>query len=80
MFGILMVAIVLLVLGTPAAAQQSLWSSTLTAGEGELPKDDGTTTTVVGYAHLEGAGIEFGDISDRDFEFARTTHSVGGLY
>lgn len=80
MFRILMAAIVLLVLGAPAVAQQSLWSSTLIAGEGELPDDDGTTTTVVGYLHLEGTGIEIGDLSDRDFEFAGTTRSVGGLY
>ncbi len=80
MFRILMTAMVLLVLGTPAAAQQALWSSTLTAGQGELPNDDGTTNTAVGYMHLEGTGIEFGDLSDRDFELAGTTHYVRGLF
>ncbi len=80
MFRTLMAASVLLALGTPAAAQQSLWSSTLTAGQGELPNDDGTIDTAVGYLHLEGAGIEFGDLSDRDFELAGTTHYVRGLF
>lgn len=80
-FRIFMAAVVLLVLGTPAAAQQSLWSSTLTAGAGELiDDDDGTTTKIVGYFHLFGTDPDIGDLSDRDFELAGTTHSVEGLY
>ena len=74
MFRSLAAAGVVLVVATPAAAQQSLlWSSTLTAASFEIPVDDGLTIAYVGY--VQGKEGRFGRLGDPDFDFRGITHA-----
>ena len=59
-------------------AQQSLWSTTLTAESFELTGDDGTLR-LVGYLWLSDFN-QRGALGDSDFDFLGTTHYVRGLF
>ena len=60
------------------AAQQSLWSTTLTAESFELTGDDGPLR-LVGYLWLSDFN-QRGALGDPDFDFRGTTHYVRGLF
>ena len=65
------IAVAMLFVSAPVAAQSSLWSATMTAGEAEF-----SNGTVVGYW----PALDAGELSDSDFVFRGTTHSVIGLF
>ena len=64
-----------LVVSMPVAAQESLWSGTMTAGKIETP----LTGAIVGYNGNPGLP-PFGEISDPEFEFGGTTYRVFSLF
>ena len=69
MFRGFVAVVVVLVVGVPAAAQESvLWSSILTAAE--MTDDEGNV--LIGY--LRSPELSFGELSDPDFDFRGTTH------
>ena len=74
MFKSILIVVTVLIASTPAGAQQSsVWSATMTTGEAVSP--DGNT--LVGYIpELEDAS----EISDSDFDFRGTTHSISYLW
>ena len=64
-------AVAVLIVSTPAAAQESsLWSATLTVGEIEYSSG----STAVGYSGL--SSVQAGELSDPDFDFRGTTHTL----
>ena len=67
----LLVAASVLVVSIPLAAQDSLWSGTMTAGKIETP----LTGAVVGYNRYP-AVPTFGEMSDPEFDFGGTTYRV----
>ena len=73
---IAVVAIALLFAATWVAAQESVWSATMTAEEREV---DGVAVT--GYSRDDDYGLpaDLGELSDTDFEFGGTTFTVLGI-
>ena len=69
-----LVAASVLVVGIPLAAQESLWSGTMTAGETETSLNG----AVVGYSRYPMLPA-VGEISDPEFDFDGTTHRVYAL-
>ena len=70
-------AIALLIAGTPVAAQESVWSATMTATEREV---DGAR--VIGYNRDDDYGLpaDMGQLSNTDFEFGGNMFTVLGIY
>jgi hypothetical protein len=66
MFRSLLIAVAVLILSAPVAAQQQLWSATMTVEETVSPAVPG-----VGYHDMTA-----GELSDRDFDFRGTTHTI----
>lgn len=71
-----LVAAFVLVISIPLAAQESLWSGTMTAGKIETP----LTGAIVGYNENPGLGPTFGEIRDPEFELGGTTYRVFSLF
>ncbi len=76
LFGGLIVVFVLVVGPPPAAAQEPLWSATMTAERavGTIHDTD-EEVTLVGYVQ-----DAFGRLSDRDFDFNGATYEIRALY
>lgn len=70
-----LVAAFVLVVSISLAAQESLWSGTVTAGKIETP----LTGAIVGYNRNPGLPT-FGEIGDPEFEFGGTTYTVFSLF
>ena len=70
MFRCLLAAAAALVFSIPLAAQEPLWSATMTAGADEVEG-----TTAVGY-NRNSTGPSVGELSDPDFVFDGATHDV----
>ena len=64
-----------LVVSIPLAAQESLWSGTMTAGKIETP----LTGAIIGHNRNPGLPT-FGEISDPEFDFGGTTYRVYSLF
>ena len=70
----ILIVVAVLIASTPAGAQQSsVWSATVTAGEAVSPQSG---NTLVGYI----PGLDAGEVSDLDFDFRGTTHSINHLW
>lgn len=76
-FKIAVATICWLLAGLPVAAQESVWSATMTVEERET---DGVR--VIGYSRDDDYGLpaDMGQLSDTDFEFGGTTFTVLGIY
>lgn len=76
----LLVAAAVLVASIPVAAQQQLWSATMTAGEIVYM----TGTTAIGYFDVTpifgSSSIKAGELSDIDFDFRGTTYTIWYFY
>ena len=70
-----MIAIAMLLIGAPAAAQTTVWSATLTTGEIVFADGD----VGVGYWDFPPDGVE-GTLTDNEFDYQGTTHKVVLLY
>ena len=69
MFRSLLIAVAVLIVSAPVAAQQQLWSATMTVEETVSPAIPG-----VGYWAIGSSPA--GELSDRDFDFRGTTHTI----
>ena len=76
----LLITVAVLLVSTPVAAQQQVWSATMTAEEFQFESGG---VTFVGYndstALYESSTIQ-GRLSDQDFDFRGTTHSILWVY
>ena len=72
---IALLVVAVLFVGTPVAAQQQLWSATMTAGE--IDYDEGVIG--VGY-QVPTNGSGGGELSNKEFSFRGTTYTVGFLF
>ena len=74
-----MIAVAMLFVSAPVAAQSSLWSATMTTGEFAPGRDGVTFTGYVDFTEWGSDRDPAGALSDVDFEFQGTTHTVYGL-
>ena len=75
MYRILVIGIVMLLIGAPAAAQTTVWSAALTTGEIVFADGD----VGVGYWDFPPDAVE-GTLTDNEFDYQGTTHKVVLLY